>query len=309
MVWLMEDKSPTAQLPPEWGGVIPSQVFLEEAQRLVAAAHQRGLPLRVMGGVAIRLHSQEYTDLARRLGRLASGQQEFTDLDFVSYGRYRDQIRACFEELGYRKRRATLSTAASERQIYFHPQGWFFADVFYDRLVVANHPLDFRHRLELDSPTITPTDLLLEKLQIVNISEKDVKDIVVLLAAHALDEGEAADAINPAYLARLLSRSWGFWHTATTNLTGLKKIVSHMAELTAEERSLLHDRLDGLTLAIAEAPKSWRWKLRSVVGPRLRWYEPVETMETVGGFGIWRLYEDAQSPARKEHTADSGAAS
>lgn len=294
-MWLKEDKLHIAQLPPEWGGIVPTQVFLDEGRRLAAGAEERGIPLRLMGGVAIRAHSLDYLDLARRLGRLAAGQQEFTDLDFMSYGRYREAVRSLFEALGYYKRRATLSSAASERQIYFHPRGWFFVDVFYDRLLVANHPLDLRGRLELDSPTITPTDLLLEKLQIVSFSEKDLKDTLLLLAAHDLAPDERPDTINVRYLTRVLSHSWGFWYTVRANLAGLRTAVEQMTALAEEERATLLRRLADLLGELERAPKSWRWKARALIGPSMRWYEPVETAETVGDFGIWKLYEQHQS--------------
>jgi hypothetical protein len=292
MVWLMHEEERETEMPPEWGGIVPSQVFLDEARHIVTEAERAGLTLRAMGGVAIRLHALGQVDLAQRLGRLGEGQQEFTDLDFMSYRRQRDRMKPFFEELGYIKRRATLSSAASERQIYFHPKGWFFVDVFFDHLLVANHPLDFRGRLELDSPTISPTDLLLEKLQIVNISDKDVKDIVVLLAAHDLAETDAADVINAATIAHLLSRDWGFWYTVTTNLAGLKELLPQMEALTADERRCVAERVDGLKAHIEAAPKTLRWKARARIGPRMRWYEPVETMDTVSGFGIWRLREE-----------------
>jgi hypothetical protein len=295
LVWLMQEEKREIEMPPEWGGVIPSQVFLDEARRIVAEAGRAGLTLRVMGGVAIRLHTMEQADLARRLGRLGEG-QEFTDLDFVAYRKQRGEMQRFFEGLGYSKRRATLSSAASERQIYFHPQGWFFVDVFFDQLLVANHPLDFRGRLELDSPTLSPTDLLLEKLQIVNIGEKDVKDAIVLLAAHDLaetDSPDAIDAIDATYVAHLLSRDWGFWYTVTTNLIGLKDLLPQVKALTEDERRHIAGQVDGLLAHIEATPKALRWKVRAKIGPRVRWYEPVETMDTVSGFGIWRLREQS----------------
>jgi hypothetical protein len=288
----MQEEKREIEMPPEWGGAIPSQVFLDEAQRIVIEAERAGLTLRAMGGVAIRLHTMEQADLAGRLGRLGEG-QEFTDLDFVAYRKQRDGMRPFFEGLGYSKRRATLSSAASERQIYFHPKGWFFVDVFFDQLLVANHPLDFRGRLELDRPTLSPADLLLEKLQIVNIGEKDVKDAIVLLAAHDLAETDSSDAINAAAIAQLLSRDWGFWYTVTTNLAGLKELLPQVEALTEDERRHIAGQVDGLLVHIEATPKALRWKVRAKIGPRVRWYEPVETMDTVSGFGIWRLREQS----------------
>jgi hypothetical protein len=291
LVWLMREEEREIEMPPEWGGIIPSQVFLDEATRIVTEGEQAGLTLRAMGGVAIRLHTLDQADLAKRLGRLGENEQEFTDLDFISYRKQRGRMQPFFEELGYSKRRATLSSAASERQIYFHPKGWFFVDVFFDKLLVANHPLDFRGRLELDSPTISPADLLLGKLQIVNMSDKDVKDAIVLLSSRDVAETDAANAIDAGYIARLLRGDWGFWYTLTTNLTGLKELLPQMTAVTDEERRRICDRVDRLLAHIAATPKTLGWKARSKIGPRVRWYEPVETMDTVSGFGIWRLRE------------------
>jgi len=291
-MWLEREEEREIRMPEEWGGIIPSQVFLDEARRIVEEGEKERLILRAMGGVGIRLRTLQYADLAQRLGRLGPEQQEFTDLDFMAYRKQREEMKGFFEGLGYTKRKATLSTAASERQIYFHPQGWFFIDIFFDRLLVANHPLDFRGRLELDSPTLAPTDLLLEKLQIVSFSQKDLKDTLVLLMAHQVGERDERGIINAAYIARLLAKDWGFWYTVTTNLRGVRDLLPEMEVLSTEERGVIAGRVDGLIDRIEEEPKSLRWKTRATVGPRLRWYEPVETMETVGEFGIWRLTEE-----------------
>ncbi|UCC62286.1 MAG: hypothetical protein JSV36_16125, partial [Anaerolineae bacterium] len=171
---------------------------------------------------------------------------------------------------------------------------WFFVDVFWDQLRVANHPLDFRDRLELDFPTLTPTDFLLEKLQIVNFGGKDLKDALVILIAHEVGEGAAPETIDGRYIARLLARDWGFWYTLTTNLNGMREIIPTMEELTAAEKATALSRIEALQGLIDGAAKSLGWKTRAIIGPRKRWYELVETTETVGGFGIWRLREEAR---------------
>lgn len=291
MVWLqrMEEQAREIRMPEEWGGVVPSQVFLDEARRIVEQGEQHGFTLRVMGGAGIRLRTLRYEDLGRRLARLGEGEQEFTDLDFVTYKKYLKPLQGFFESLGYRKRRATLSSAASERQIYFHEHGWFFVDVFFDKLLVANHRLDFRGRLELDPLTLSPTDLLLEKLQIVGFSEKDFKDCLILLFAHELTEQDKEDTINSAYVASLLSQDWGFWYTLTTNLQGIKDLLPRVDALSEDEARVIGVRIDTLLSRIEAEPKSMGWKARSKVGPKKRWYRPVETEDTVGDFGIWRM--------------------
>ena len=185
-----------------------------------------------------------------------------------------------------------MSSAATQRQIYFHPKGWFHADVFFDKLLAANHPIDFRKRLELDSPTITPSDMLLEKLQIVFPGEKDVKDLLLLLHAHGVAAGEEKDRIDGKYIAQLLSGDWGFWYTVTTNLRGLKEHSAAIETLTAEERQDLSGKVDQLLRMIDEEPKSTGWKMRGTIGAKKRWYNPVETTQTVGEFGLWKLKEE-----------------
>lgn len=294
MVWLqrMEEEAREIRMPEEWGGVVPSRVFLDEARRIVDEGAKKGLILRAMGGVGIRLRTLEHEDVGQRLARLGEGEQEFTDLDFMTYKKFRKQMQAFFEGLGYSKRRATLSSAASERQIYFHGDGWFFVDVFFDKLLVANHRLDFRGRLEVDPLTLSPSDLLLEKLQIVSLSEKDFKDTLILLLAHQVAEHDQEQAINANYIATLLSKDWGFWYTLTTNLKGIKDLLPTVEALSDDERAAVTGRIDELLAHIEAEPKSMGWKARSKIGTRKRWYEPVETEDTVGGFGIWRMMRE-----------------
>jgi hypothetical protein len=280
------------EMPQEWGGVIPTQVFIDEGKRLADEASKREIPLRLLGGVAIRIHCLEFLDFAEKLMRLGEGQQEYTDLDFISYMRFqKNKMKEFFAEMGYEKRPTTMSSAATQRQIYFHPKGWFYVDVFFDKLLAANHPLDFRGRLELDSPTITPADLLLEKLQIVFPGEKDIKDLLLVLRAHDISQEEEKNKINAKFIADKLASDWGFWYTVTSNLSGLREYVGEAQSLTVEEKQGLTAKIDSLLRAIETKPKSTGWTMRSIVGTKRKWYNPVETAQTVGEFGIWRLRE------------------
>jgi hypothetical protein len=279
------------EMPEEWGGIIPTEVFIEEGKRIVDEATKRGIPLRLLGGVAIRFHCVEFLDFARSLVRLGEGQQEYTDLDFMTYSKFRKKMKDFFAELGYSKRPPTMSSAATQRQIYFHPKGWFYVDVFYDKLLAANHPLDFRGRLDLDSPTITPTDMLLEKVQIVFPDEKDVKDAMLLLRAHEISQQEEKNKIDAKFVAGKLASDWGFWYTVTTNLKGLKQYVIDDQRLSSDNKQDLTSKVDALLATIEEESKSTGWKMRAVMGTKRRWYNPVETTQTVGEFGIWKLRE------------------
>jgi len=267
------------RMPKEWGGIVPSEIFLGEAKKIVDEAEKKDIVLRALGGVGIRLHSLHHVDFCKRMGRLGLGQQEFSDLDFMAYRKQRSIMEDFFESLGYVKRITTISTASSERQIYFHPDGWLSADVFFDKLLVANHPLDFRGRLELDYPTISPTDLLLEKLQIVTFSEKDLKDTLVLLFSHNIGEKDEREVINAKHIATLLSKDWGFWYTTTSNLKKIQSLLPPMQSVTEEERNQILSKVNQLLDRIERESKTNAWKLRAIVGPKKRWYQHVETGE------------------------------
>lgn len=100
---------------------------------------------------------------------------------------------------------------------------------------MANHPIDFKGRLELDYPTITVTDMLLEKIQMWEaFSEKDLKDCLLLLKAHNVEEKREKESIDASYIAKILAKDWGFWYTATTNLKNLKRFVLEIDKLGSE---------------------------------------------------------------------------
>src|SRR5712691_5439753 len=293
----MADTRP-AEMPAEWGGKVRTQVFIDEALTILRAASEAKVPLKMLGGLAIKIHSLDQDEFANRLGRSAEPGQEYSDIDFATYYKSRPGVRRIMESLGYSKRPSTMSTSASQRQIYFHPKGWFYIDVFWDKLKAANHPISFRNRLEVDPVSIPLSDLLLEKLQIVSFGKKDMLDTLLLLKAHSVAEKEELETISTDRVARVLSRDWGFWYTVTTNLQGVREYVKVMSVLTTQEASDISSKVEKLLHAANSVPKSLRWKLRAIVGPRRKWYNPVETEETVGEFGIWRLRDDAR-PSRQ----------
>jgi len=301
MAWLL-DREVRRELPEEWKGIVPTKVFVEEALSIVDKANVVGITLRVLGGLGVAIHSGELAEFAERLGRVGTGAaqgQEYSDIDFMAYAKQREKVKELFSKLGYVKRKATLSSAASERQIYYHPKGWFYVDVFFDRLLVANHPLDFRGRLELEYPTVSISDILLEKIQMWEaFSAKDLKDCLLILKSHAVETRAVKESIDAEYIAKLLSEDWGFWYTATTNLKKIARFVHEIDRLGKEvgigagnlEKDELEEivaRINKLLEIIEAKPKPFKWKMRAKIGTKQRWYNPVERPETVSGFGIW----------------------
>ena len=255
--------------------IIPSSFFVEESLRIVKEAAERGLVLRILGALAIRHHTMDFSELHMNLGRL--GKQEFTDIDFISYRKSANPLERFFTSIGYPPNRGAklMGVVWASRHIYDAPRG-FHVDVFFDKLEFS-HTLDFKGRLELDSPTIPLPDLLLEKMQIHKINEKDIKDSIVLLRAHNVGSS-GNETIDADYIANLLARDWGFYYTVTTNLGKIRELMPSYDSLTDEDRADVNAKLDTLLARIEQEPKSGGWKMRAKVGTKKKWYTDVDAL-------------------------------
>jgi len=119
--------------------------------------------------------------------------------------------------------------------------------------------------------TVPLAELLLTKLQIIEVNEKDVRDTVLLLYGHDVGEHDD-DTVNAARVAELCAADWGLWRTITANLERCREHVDNY-ELGPEAQQRVSGRFDKLLARIEDEPKSRGWKLRAKVGERKRWYE------------------------------------
>ncbi len=246
------------------------EAFLQEARRLIDRAREQGLTLRVMGPIALHLYFPEHVDLYRRMERLAD--RVFTDIDFAAYGKQRAKVLSFFAAEGYQVEKRALMLSGGERHIYFGPLIPMI-DVFFDRLNY-NHPIDFRGRLKIHPYCISLADLLLQKLQIVRINDKDLKDAALLLLAASPGDDDK-ETIGTAYLAHLLSDDWGFWYTATQNLEKVCQAAEALSALSPGAKTTIRQHAQVLLAAIEAAPKSKRWQTRARVGTSKPWYNEV----------------------------------
>jgi hypothetical protein len=258
---------------------IPSEYFIEEAKRLVEAAASNSVSMRILGALAVRIHCPEFVGLHRALGRLG-GATEFTDIDVITYGDTRDKLEPFFRSMAYGPEPRVRRTPAiwAYRQMYIEPKRQFHVDVFFDTLEMS-HTIDFRTRLEIDYPTISLADLLLEKMQIHHINEKDIKDTIVLIRAHPIGDADR-ECINQSYIARLLSNDWGFYHTVSLNLNKTKLLLSDYT-ISEEDKVDVTAKIDRLINRIEKEPKSMRFNMRARMGEKKKWYNDVdETIRT-----------------------------
>ena len=240
--------------------------YVDRALALVETARKRGIEFRILGSLAYRLHCPANIALFEEM------QRDLTDVDLAARGTQRKEARAFLEGEGYEIDRDLLVSTEGSRYAFRDPGSEMVVDIFFDELYFC-HPIPLRGRLQLDYPTITPTDLLLEKMQIVEINPKDIKDSLVLLLEHPLDSTRR-DAIDASYIANLLGADWGFYYTVTMNLERLKHELAG-STLSDDQRATVIGRIEELEREIEKEPKTRKWKLRARIGPRRKWYQEV----------------------------------
>ena len=244
--------------------------FEETAVRLVELAAEGGLTLRLLGSLAFQIHCNQYGHLQEEMGRA------YTDIDYAAYSDEAHLVDPFLTSLGYRGEAEINLYFAGERMIFHDPTGSFHVDVFFDKLAFC-HEIDWTGRLHLDSPTIPLAELLLEKMQIVKINEKDIIDTIMLLLEHPLGDDDS-ETINIALVSQACASDWGLWRTVTMNLEKVATLSATYDELGEQEKKMVSAKVTGALERIEEEPKTLGWKTRSLIGDRVKWYQDVEDL-------------------------------
>ena len=238
----------------------------DEAKRILDEARNRGIILRLLGGVAVKYHCPSATH--------RSLQRSYPDLDFFGRGKQGREIRKLFLDLGYEPNQRFNALHGASRLIFEDAKNERVVDLFLDVFRMC-HTLHFGDRLTLDDNTITISDLLLTKLQVVEINEKDIRDLIAILKDHdAVDHTASGDkeVIDAGYVSSLCADDWGLSKTISLTLRKLPTFLQKY-ELEPEAKGILETRINKLLHAIATVPKSFKWKLRDKVGEKKRWYD------------------------------------
>jgi hypothetical protein len=251
--------------------MITTEQYHAEALRITEEAHATGLDLRLLGSLAFRFHCEKYVHLLDEMGR------ELTDIDFVGSSEQRALFVPFMKGLGYEINNNVLVGTEGQRFIFDNLVTGICIDIFVDKLDFC-HSIWLKDRLQLDYPTVTVTDLLFEKMQIVEINLKDLKDTCILLLEHDLDKKERGQ-VDMEYLLKVLVHDWGFCYTFTTNLEKVKKFVLECDFMNNSQKKVVISRIDHMKSSIDGAPKSLQWKLRSKIGTKVRWYKDVSQKE------------------------------
>jgi hypothetical protein len=247
--------------------------FYSERTRILGALQDEpyeNIIMRLIGALAFRTKCPRYGYLQDELGRV------FTDIDFASYPRFSRKIRQMLGELGYEEDKQVTQLFGDRRMLFHDPVFGRHIDVFYDVLDFC-HPIHFSGRLEVEPLTLPLAELLLEKMQIVKINEKDQIDTMMLLREYPIGDHDH-ELINATLITKTLSNDWGFWRTVSGNLELLPEAMQRYDRLSVEDRQVIGQRIKELQDRIDASPKSLRWKARARIGEKVKWYKDVEEL-------------------------------
>jgi hypothetical protein len=233
-----------------------------EADRLVGLGEENGLHLRLLGGLAVcELCPSAQLPVLRR---------SYPDIDFVTGRTSGASTRELLSENGYEGDQRFNALHGETRLLFFHESGEWQIDVFLGEFSMC-HKIDLSGSLLPGRRTIPAADLLLTKLQIVEMNLKDMKDVVAILLDHPVTAGAHPETIELVRLTAATSKDWGLYTTVTDTLTRVRADAADL--LDAEQLHVVSERIAAIAEAMVSAPKTLGWKLRSRIGRRVLWYE------------------------------------
>jgi hypothetical protein len=245
--------------------VTPHADIMAEANRLLDAAQDADVPVRLIGGLAVRLHVPSGTD--------PIFQREYKDIDLVTLKGKSRQVTDFMTSMGYEPDRVFNATNGHRRLLFYDVGHARQVDVFVGTFEMC-HDIPITERIALATHSIPLAELLLTKMQIVELNPKDQTDIVTMLYHHDVADDDV-ERINAARVAELCAADWGLWRTMKMNVDRVRGALASSG-MPEQAQELVMKRLDELWERVEAEPKSTKWKLRNRVGDKVRWYEEPE---------------------------------
>jgi hypothetical protein len=240
-----------------------------EMNRLIAAAHHHRIHLRAFGGLAIYEHSQNDRRFFHR---------ESPDVDFMVPKRDWRKLESFFQKMGYSPHKQFNLLNGSQRQIYYNKNTGHRIDILVGDFEMC-HKLPLNGRLKLHPTTIPLAELFLSKAQIVQLNRKDAFDMISLLVNNDIGD-EREGKIGLDRIARLCARNWGLYKTTTINLKRVEDLLlDENLKLDQAAREIVLGRLRKIRSVLETRPKTVAWKMRNILGTRIRWYAEVEEVD------------------------------
>ena len=248
---------------------IKADIYLE-GLRLIEEAEEKGLTLRLLGGLGIRHICPSATE--------EPWAREYEDIDFVASRSGRESLERFFEEQGYEPNKQRNLFAGDKRLLFYDHSHNRQLDIFIGVFDMC-HFLELEERLRLTETALAPEDLFLTKIQIIELNQKDIYDLGLLLLDTEVGKGKKhKGALDTGYIARLCAKDWGWYKTVTKNIRELKHHLGKMPELSSEQKEKISAKLDLIENEIEKQPKSMAWKTRNLVGEKVQWYNLPEDL-------------------------------
>jgi hypothetical protein len=192
--------------------------------------------------------------------------REYGDLDFATSKKSAGELQKLLRDIGYEPHLGFNAMNGRERLLFFDDPNQRQIDVFVKSFRMC-HEIPLENRLTVDEETVPLAELLLTKLQIIELNEKDVRDTVALLLEHEVTDDDSG--VNGRQISTLCAEDWGLWRTITRNLVELHDRVGSYDV----DREAVSGRVAVLLERIEAMPKSRSWRMRAKVGERKRWYQ------------------------------------
>ncbi len=239
--------------------------LVERAKRIVADAEGKGIHARLLGGLALYLlapSAQSHVALRRA----------YKDVDLVVPRQEGGKLTLILADAGFAPDRRFNALHGETRLLYAdRDDPGLQVDVFVG-VFEQCHKLDLLVGAERMAYTITPSQLLLTKLQIVQLNEKDLKDLVTMFLDWSL--GEDDKGLNRTTLSRVFGHDWGLFTTASDNLDQVDKHAGDY--LSDAELTTVSEHSQAMRTLMASVPKSLRFRMREKIGRKLPWYDTPE---------------------------------
>ena len=242
--------------------------FEDEAMRIITIAKSQGLILRLLGSISFQFQCPQNSYLQKDLGR------SYTDIDYAGYSSQASKVVPLFKSLDYVEDAEINLYYAGQRMIFYHRTSGIHVDIFFDKLDFC-HEIRWAGRLEIEEATLPLTEMLLEKMQIVKINEKDIIDTIILLLEKTIGDVDI-NTINAKLISGLCAKDWGLWRTLTMNLSKIAHLVHGYEAITSEQKEKVVAQVEKIKTAIDAHPKTNGWKLRAKIGDKIKWYKEVE---------------------------------
>ncbi|MGB9896068.1 MAG: hypothetical protein ACPLN2_09250, partial [Thermoproteota archaeon] len=237
-----------------------------ETKRILSVAEGNRIKLKLIGGLGVWYHCKESPRALKLLEN-----RKYPDIDVVGHKKQAPQIKKLFTDLRYTPRVKFNAIYGDRRLIFNDLERKRRVDIFLDVFEMC-HALNLREAIDSSQGmALGVTHLLMTKLQIVEITEKDLLDIICLLMTHEVSERDNEEVVSLQKVCKITSNDWGIYKTFTINLEKIKNTSSKY--LSEEEVRTIKEKIELIVSKMESEPKTIKWKLRAQIGEKVRWYE------------------------------------